>query len=176
MDFARKYHGYLFAWAVVYTFWFHPMVNPFGHLVGFFYMFLLMLQGSLFLTRIHVNKAWTVFQEVTVLFHGTLVAVSQGNGIWPMFAFGFGGMFVISQMHGLGWSRLTRWLVGLGYIAAVLTIYSSRGWGQLNEIIRIPLIEYLVAFAIAGLIAIGIWIADRRNTVASNPSSVGRKQ
>jgi len=93
-----------------------------------------------------------------------------------MFAFGFGGMFVISQMHGLGWSRLTRWLVGLGYIAAVLTIYSSRGWGQLNEIIRIPLIEYLVAFAIAGLIAIGIWIADRRNTVASNPSSVGRKQ
>ena len=161
MDFVRKYHGYLFAWATVYTFWFHPMVNPFGHLVGFFYMFLLLLQGSLFLTRIHVNKWWTLAQEVTVLFHGTLVAISQGNGIWPMFAFGFAGMFVISQMHGLNWSRLTRWLVGLGYIAAALVIYSGRGWGQLNEIIRIPFIEYLVAFAIAGLVALGIWIADR---------------
>ncbi len=162
MDFARKYHGYLFAWAIVYTFWFHPMVNPLGHLIGFFYMFLLLLQGSLFLTRVHVNKWWTLAQEVTVLFHGTLVAVSQGNGIWPMFAFGFGGMFIISQMHGLGWSKLTRWLVGLGYIAAALMVYSGRGWGQLNEIIRIPFIEYLVAFAIAGLIALGIWVASRR--------------
>lgn len=161
MDFVRKYHGYLFAWATVYTFWFHPMVNPFGHLVGFFYMFLLLLQGSLFLTRIHVNKWWTLTQEVTVLFHGTLVAISQGNGIWPMFAFGFGGMFVISQMHGLGWSKLTRWLIGLGYIAAALFVYSDRGWVKLNEIIRIPFIEYLVAFAIAGLVALGIWIADR---------------
>jgi hypothetical protein len=28
------------------------MENTWGHLVGFFYMFLLMLQGSLFFTRI----------------------------------------------------------------------------------------------------------------------------
>ena len=25
--------------------------------------------------------------------------------MWPMFAFGFGGIFVITQMHGLNWSR-----------------------------------------------------------------------
>jgi hypothetical protein len=161
MDFARKYHGYLFSWATVYTFWFHPMVNTPGHLVGFFYMFLLLLQGSLFLTRIHVNKWWTLTQEVMVLFHGTLVAVVQGNGIWPMFAFGFGGMFVISQMHGLGWSKLTRWLVGLGYIAAALAVYSDRGLAKLNEIVRIPLIEYAVALILAGLIGLGLWIADR---------------
>ena len=52
----RKYHGYVFAWATVYTFWYHPMENTAGHLIGFFYMFLLLLQGSLFLTRIHINK------------------------------------------------------------------------------------------------------------------------
>lgn len=173
MAFARQYHGYLFAWATVYTFWFHPMVNPFGHLVGFFYMLLLLLQGSLFLTRIHVNKWWTLAQEVTVLFHGTLVAFTQGNGIWAMFAFGFGGVFVISQMHGLGWSKLTRWLVGLGYLAAVLAVYSDRGWAKLNEIVRIPFIEYLVAFAIAGLLAVGIWIADRLRgkTLTGQPGS-----
>ena len=161
VSFARQYHDYLFSWATVYTFWFHPMVNTPGHLIGFFYMFLLLLQGSLFLTRMHVNKWWTLTQEVMVLFHGTLVAIMQGNGIWPMFAFGFAGMFIISQMHGLGWSKLTRWLVGLGYIAAALLVYSDRGWAKLNEIIRIPFIEYLVAFVIAGLIALGLWIADR---------------
>jgi hypothetical protein len=25
--FARKYHGYLFSWAAIYTFWYHPMLN-----------------------------------------------------------------------------------------------------------------------------------------------------
>jgi len=58
--FARKYHGYFFAWATIYTFWYHPMVNTSGHLIGFLYMFLLMLQGSLFFTRIHTNRWWTL--------------------------------------------------------------------------------------------------------------------
>ena len=158
-SFARKYHGYLFAWATVYTFWYHPMEKTFGHLAGFLYMFLLLLQGSLFLTRIHINKWWTLVQEVLVGIHGTLVAVLQGNGLWPMFAFGFAGIFILTQMHGLGWSRLVRGLVAGLYVAAALFIYSSRGWVQLNEIIRIPLIEYLLVFILAGLIALGLWVA-----------------
>ena len=160
VSFAKKYHGYLFAWAIVYTFWFHPMVSTPGHLAGFFYTFLLMLQGSLFLTRIHVNKWWMLVQEVTVLLHGTVVAVFQGADIWQMFAFGFGAMFVITQMHGLNLSRLTRWLIGLGYAAAVVAVYNA-DWASLNEIIRIPVIEYLVAFILAGIIALGFWIKNR---------------
>ena len=160
MSFARKYHGYLFSWAIVYTFWFHPMVSTPGHLAGFFYTFLLMLQGSLFLTRIHVNKWWMLVQEVTVLVHGTVVAVFQGADIWQMFFFGCAAMFVITQMHGLNLSRLTRWIIGLGYAAAVIAVYNSN-WAGLNEIIRIPVIEYLVAFIMAGLVALGFWIKDR---------------
>ena len=160
-SFARKYHGYLFAWAIVYTFWYHPMENTPGHLVGFLYMFLLMLQGSLFLTRIHVNKWWTLTQEVAVGVHGTLVAIFQGQGLWPMFAFGFAGIFILTQMHGLGWSRLLRWSVAAVYVAAAVFIYSYRGWAQLNEILRIPVIEYLLVFVLAGLIALGLWIAKR---------------
>ena len=160
-SFVRKYHGYLFAWATVYTFWFHPMVNTSGHLLGFLYMFFLLLQGSLFLTRIHINKWWMLTQEVSVLFHGTMVAILQGSGIWTMFFFGFAGMFVITQMHGLGWSARTRWGIGITYILAALAVYNYKGWGYLNEIIRIPIIEYLVMAVIAGLIALGIWIADR---------------
>ena len=160
VSFAKKYHGYLFAWAIVYTFWFHPMVSTPGHLAGFFYMFLLMLQGSLFLTRIHVNKWWTVTQEVTVLVHGTLVAIFQGADLWQMFFFGFAAMFVVTQMHGLNLSRLTRWLIGLGFAAAVIVVYNA-DWSQVNEVIRIPFIEYLVAFFMAGVVALGFWIRDR---------------
>ena len=73
--FIRKYHGYYFAWAAVFTFWYHPTETTFGHLIGFFYMFLLLVQGSLFFTRAHLNRRWTIFLEVLVLFHGTMVAV-----------------------------------------------------------------------------------------------------
>ena len=166
-SFARKYHGYLFAWATVYTFWYHPMENTFGHLAGFLYMFLLLLQGSLFFTRVHLNKWWKLTQEVTVGVHGTLVAVFQGAGLWPMFAFGFAGIFIITQMHGLGWSKWLRGMITGFYIAAALFVYNSRGWIQLNEIIRIPFIEYLAVFIMAGLISLGLWVAERskKNTL-----------
>ena len=157
--FARKYHGYFFAWATIYTFWYHPMVSTSGHLIGFIYMFLLLLQGSLFFTRIHVNRWWTFFMEFMVLAHGTLVAVMQGQGLWPMFAFGFGGVFVITQMHGLGLSRWTRFALLAAYIGSVLWVYSERGWASLNEIIRIPLIDYLAVLILAGLIGLGLWLA-----------------
>ena len=27
---AKRYHGYVFSWAVIYTFWYHPMEGYFG--------------------------------------------------------------------------------------------------------------------------------------------------
>jgi hypothetical protein len=157
--FARKYHGYFFAWATIYTFWYHPMVSTSGHLIGFLYMFLLLLQGSLFFTRIHINRWWMFANEFAVLVHGSLVAVMQGNGIWPMFAFGFGGVFIITQMHGLGLSRWVKWALLLLYIGLVLWVYSGRGWANLNEIVRIPVIDYVAVFVLAGLFWLGLWLA-----------------
>jgi hypothetical protein len=172
---ARKYHGYFFAWAVVYTFWFHPMENTSGHLIGFFYMFLLLLQSSLFFTRIHVNRWWTFVQEFTVLAHGTLVALAQAgtSGFWPMFFFGFLGIFIITQMHGLGLSRRMRWVfLGL-YVAGVVAVYAGRGWGNLNEIVRIPLIDYLAVFVLAGVIWLVMAIFRRlRPQPAAEPSAL----
>ena len=112
----------------------------------------LLLQGSLFLTRAHVNRWWTLALEVAVLAHGTLVAIMQGEGMWPMFAFGFGGIFVITQMHGLSWSRPVRGLVLAAYVAGVLAVYVPLGWGRLSEVLRIPLIDYAAVFALAGII------------------------
>lgn len=159
--FARKYHGYFFAWATIYTFWYHPTISTSGHLIGFFYMFLLLLQGSLFFTRIHVNRWWTFVQEIAVLVHGTIVAIMQGNDLWPMFAFGFGGVFIITQMYGLGLPRWLRWSLMISYIVSALIVYSDRGWAYLNEIVRIPLIDYIAVALLAGLIGLGLWIARK---------------
>lgn len=156
---ARRYHGYLFAWGIIYTFWYHPMETTSGHLIGFLYTFFLLLQSSLMFTRAHVNRWWMVLQEVTVLLHGTLVAYfTQGSDIWPMFFFGFATMFIVTQMYGLGLERWQRWAFIGAYIAAVIVVYSSRGWVQLNEIIRIPVIEYALVFILALLIWLGTWI------------------
>jgi hypothetical protein len=42
-------------------------------------------------------------------------------------------------------------------------VYSIRGWGKLNEIIRIPAIDYLLVFALTGLVWIGLWVAKKIN-------------
>jgi hypothetical protein len=171
--FARTYHGYLFAWATIFTFWYHPLENTTGHLIGFVYMFLLLLQGSLFFTRAHLNRWWTVTLEVMVLVHGTLVAMMQGNGLWPMFAFGFAGIFVITQMNGLGLSLKARLLILAAFIVSTLWVYSGRGWIKLNEIIRIPLIEYPAVFLLAGLIGGGLWLSKRiRGVGKTGPEKV----
>ena len=161
VDFVRKYHGYYFAWAIVYTFWYHPMEDTSGHLFGFFYMFLLLLQGSLFFTRVHRNRWWGFTQEFLVLAHGTMVAVSQANGLWPMFFFGFAGLIVLTQMHGLGLSRWLRGLILATYVGGALYVYSERGWAKLEEIVRIPIAEYGVVFLLALLLAGLIWLGER---------------
>jgi hypothetical protein len=159
--FARKYHGYLFAWATIYTFWYHPMEPTSGHVIGFFYMFLLLLQGSLFFTRIHTNRWWTLAQEVIVLAHGALVAIMQGNNMWRMFAFGFGGIFVITQMHGLRLSRGVKWLILALYVAAALIAYSFYDLAMIHQIFWIPVIEYLGVVLLAGIFGAALWLYGR---------------
>ena len=148
----RRYHGYVFAWAAVYTFWYHPTEATTGHLIGFFYMFLLLLQGSLLYTRAHLNRVWTLALEATVLVHGALVAFGQGNNLWPMFAFGFGGILVVTQVHGLALPKAARFGALGVYVALVALVYAGQPLIKLNEIVRIPIIEYLLVFAFAFLI------------------------
>ncbi len=159
MDGVRRYHGYFFAWAAIYTLWHHPMENTLG--VGFKYMFPLLLQGSLFFTRVQTNRWWTLSLELPVLAHGTLVVLTQGAGLWPLFAFGFGGVFLITQMHGLGWSRTTRALLLLAFALAAAFVFSERGWARLNEIARIPLIDYGLVFLLTWLIGASLWLWRR---------------
>lgn len=147
------YHGFYIAWAITYTFWFHPMVGTAGHLFGFFYMFLLFAQLSLAGTRFHMNRLWIVLLEVIVLFHGTTVAILQGTGIWSMFFFGFATMFVVTQMYGLPLTRFWRIAITLLYIIAAVVTYSgflfNKSFAMIHQVIWIPTILYGLVFVIA---------------------------
>lgn len=158
MGFFRRNHGYIFAWAITYTFWFHPMVNTPGHLVGFFYIFLLLLQSSLFYTRYHLNRWWTMLLEFLVLAHGAMVvAMIRGTGVWA-FILGFMGVFLLTQMHGLRLSIRMKWLMAGVYALTLLIAFSSRGSLVGRDIIFIPVIEYGLVLVIAILAGSGLWV------------------
>jgi len=148
----RKYHGYYFSWAIIYTFWYHPMEITGGHLFGFLYMFLLLLQGSLFYTRMHLNHYWKVVSELSVVAHAVMVAVLAGQE-WPQFFGGFLGIFVVTQMHGLGLSKTTRWVIGLAYVASIFAIYSlTTGVARAYMVTLIPLVEFILVVIVSILV------------------------
>lgn len=146
-----KTHGYYISWAIVYTFWFHPMENTWGHLLGFFYMFLLMLQMSLAYTRIHADIRWVTILESFVTLHGTAVALVAGQKLWSMFMFGFAMMFIVSGLYGVVKLKALRFAITLIYILAAVLVYSGvLGTGhqisQIHQIFWIPVILYGLVF------------------------------
>ncbi|XP_078581738.1 uncharacterized protein LOC144865071 [Branchiostoma floridae x Branchiostoma japonicum] len=174
VSFIRKYHGYLIMWAAVYTFWYHPMENTLGHVMGFFHTWILMLQGSLFYTDLHLNRYWRFTLEVWVTLHGGLVAWQtggpdqMGTKLWPMFLFGFLTLIVLTQLYGLPfWKYLPTWSRGIPallYAGVLLYCYSwipdanGRPWTRLHEPFLIPLNQYLFPLVICGLVTFGLYI------------------
>lgn len=156
-DVARRYHGYYFAWATIYTFWYHPMVSTPGHLLGFLYMFLLFTQGSLLYTRAHGNRWWTLTLELMVVAHGVMVALVSGDGLWHLFGFGLVGVFVVTQAWGLGWPCWLNWTLVGAYVAILLGFYSQWGLEDISKPFRI-LGGY---FVILPGLALAIWLLGR---------------
>ena len=121
LEIIKKYHGYVFSWAVIYTFWYHPMEGYFGHLFGFFHVWIVMLQGSLMYTTVHLNKYWRIVCESWVFIHGTVISMQTLNSnTWPMFTFGFGAIFVLTQLPGL--PCLKRKHIGIRLIPLIIFI------------------------------------------------------
>jgi hypothetical protein len=157
----RRYHSYVFTWAIIYDYWYHPTIGTFGHLMGFYYNFLLMVQATLLFNRAHLNKWWTFFLEVFVLIHAVAVAIFQGREMWPMFAFGFGAMIILTQMHGLGLNTWIKRGLALGFITLAVVTFGVMGrLGSLNEVVRIPFIDYAVIFLLYGIYLFINWIVN----------------
>ena len=147
----RNWHGIYIAWAITYTFWFHPMDGNWGLLSGFIYMFLLFIQLSMFNTSVHMNRKWVVLLEAFVVVHATLITVYKANPIWPMFMVGFLVMFVLTQMHELPWARRFRWPILVVFVLGVVALYVFvRGVEHIYEITFIPVALY------GG--ALGLWL------------------
>lgn len=164
-SFIKKYHGYYFCWAITYTFWFHPIETTLGHLFGTTYTLMILLQGSLFFTRFHVNRRWTMLLEVTVLFHGAMVAYLSSQNNAGQFLFGFLAIFVITQMHGVNWTRVVRWGVAMLSVIGMLAYYHGDWMRMLAEVPRIPVAEYVIAIALAGMIYLPLKLfRERQNS------------
>ena len=142
MKFMYAFHGIYISWALVYTFWFHPMEGRYGLLSGFFYMFLLFIQLSMFNTKFHLNMKWLVLLESLVAVHGTLITIQKANPIWPMFLSGFLFMIAFTYIYGFTKNRGIRISIMLLYIAAVVLMYYFRGFEQIYEVSFIPLALY----------------------------------
>lgn len=99
--FLRKFHGFYISWALIYTFWFHPVEGNWGMQSGFLYMYFLFIQLSFFNTKIHFNIKWITFLEFFVVVHAVLITTYKNSGNWPMFLFGFLFMFAFTQIFGL---------------------------------------------------------------------------
>lgn len=157
-----KNHGLYITLAVIFTFWYHPMEFTSGHLFGFFYMFLLFIQMSLARTKMHNNMYWKIVLEVTVLFHGTSVALSSANAPWAMFLFGFAAIFFITQIYGLNLKKRTILISQISALVITILIYSglftNYKIADINEVIRIPAIEYLLVFVFVYLIYLPIYL------------------
>jgi hypothetical protein len=165
-QFVTKWHSSYILLSLIFTFWYHPMEASIGHLAGFFYMFLLFAQSGLMFTKMHFNKYWIFTLEFAVLVHGTIVAIMQGNGMWPMFAFGFGFIAVVTHIYILNLPKWANIALQMAYVGAVITVYSGalgyfRPISKIYEISFIPVTEYLVVFILVGLIWGGFAIVKK---------------
>ena len=171
----QKVHGFYISWAVIYTFWFHPMEGTLGHLLGFLYLFLLMGQLSLARTSWHTKIGWLTFLEAFVALHGAVVAILAKNGMWPMFFFGFLMMFIVTQVYGILKNRIAIAGITASYLALVLVTYSGSlanlftgtpvGWADIHQITWIPIILYALVFALCWLLAgVGALIRQKKKT------------
>jgi len=159
-DVLKRYHGYYISWAIIYTFWYHPIEMTSSHLAGYAYMMLLLLQSSLFFTKFHVNRWWTMFLESLFVIHGALVSYfifqGQQTGGWAMFLFGGVAIFLITQLHGLGLSKKGKLLVATPLIATMVVFYAFVP-EYLFGVTQLPMTMYLGAF----LMTIIIWLLMR---------------
>lgn len=165
----RHNHMYVISWALIYTFWFHPMATDPQLLTGFFYMFLLFAQMCLAYTWIHIDRRWIITLEAFVAIHGTIVAFYNtqdfgSTNIWPMFFTGFAFMFVFTYIYAL---KAPRWAYGVlaaGYLAFLGWLYAPFGYGRsLENLTRLEMLWIpIILYGLAALFAAFIWLIKGR--------------
>jgi hypothetical protein len=143
VDFFRRYHGYIFSWSLVYTFWFHPLEPTAGHLAGTAYLLLYLVQSALIYTPAHLDRRWTTALELLVVVHAVAAAKMNGGRYTPTFLFGFLATGLITQIHNFPVpTHIRRALYVLFGGTAVATMARRRTLHRLPEVLHVPILEY----------------------------------
>lgn len=180
IDVAKRYHGYIFSWAVIFTFWYHPMEGYLGHLFGIMHVLIIMVQGALIFTDAHLNRLWRMVLEAWVFLHASVISTQTlGSNSWPMFLFGFGAIFVISQLPGL--PSLQRCHVVVRVIPAVVlaALYVTafvlvENWTSFPVFAFIPAAIYLGAIGL-NLVLMVFLVAGRACCTATCSSAASTR-
>ena len=171
VGFFRRTHMYIFAWALVYTFWFHPMATDPQLISGFFYMFLLFTQVALAWTPIHLDKRWIILLESYVAIHAVIVAFWNteffgGAVMWPMFFSGFAFMFVFTYMYALKVSKRVYWFVTAFYIVFLGWLYLPTPIGFGRSLRNLIMLEFswipIMLYGLAALFATLTYLKIRK--------------
>ena len=169
--FFRSSHKYIFAWALIYTFWFHPMATDPQLLSGFFYMFLLFTQLMLAWTPLHLDRRWIVLLESYVAIHAVIVAAWNTNffggaEMWPMFFTGFAFMFVFTYIYAFRISTKTYGLITALYVFFVVWLYLPVPFGFGRSVLNLARLEFLwipmILYGLAGLFAVMSYLKIRK--------------
>jgi hypothetical protein len=169
--FFRSSHKYIFAWALIYTFWFHPMATDPQLLSGFFYMFLLFTQLMLAWTPLHLDKRWIIFLEAYVTIHAVIVAAWNtsffgGADMWPMFFSGFAFMLIFTYMYAFRATKKIYALLLALYVAFIAWLYLPVPFGFGRSILNLARLEFLwiplILYGLAGLFALLTYLKIRK--------------
>ena len=171
VGFFRRTHMYIFSWALVYTFWFHPMATDPQLVSGFFYIFLLFTQVSLAWTPVHLNKGWIILLEIYVALHAVIVAIWNtkffgGADMWPMFFTGFIFMFVFTYIYAFKISKKIYLLVLMIYVAFLVWLYLPTPLGFGRSILNLSRVEFLwipmILYGLASLFTFLVYFKMRK--------------
>ena len=171
----RKYHAYYFSYAITLDWYMHPLEASVGHLTGLLLDFMIFWQAISIYTPAHRNKWWCIACEFIVTFHGPLIALGRGGGA-GMFGFGFTIVFMCSGQWGLPLNKATRAMLASLFFGLLVANYGLGwskkfgnepvGWADMQEVVRIPMLYYIIMGLYFILYVSLRWINNIKNKTA----------
>lgn len=167
----RDLHPWVFSWACVWNFWFHPCVGYGAFVLGFWYKFMLLVQASLMMTNVHRGKWWRLVLETWVLVHGVLTPLfvqHQRTGLWIMFFMGFLGTFVGNQLYApeFGIERRGKLIVGGAYLIAAMMFLLRFGLKNAYVIAAVPVANLVIFLSIILVLHISLLVQKQSKVAA----------
>ena len=123
-------------------------------------------------TTAHLNRYWRMVCEAWVFVHGMVISMQTlSSESWPMFTFGFGAIFALTQVPGLPCLQHRHWILRsipliVFLVAYVVTYVSIQKWTKPHVVVFIPMAEYMGAMALNGAMWLLLRCLNRGTTNA----------